>query len=120
MAKKTESKNENTGSKGIGIDVPFPKETCIDNNCPFHGQLKVHGRILVGEVISSKASKTATVSYSYPSFIPKYERYELKHTKVKAHNPTCINAKEGDKVKVIETRPLSKTKNFVVVQKMDE
>ncbi len=120
MAKKTAETTIKTEGKSIGVDAPFPKESCTDKNCPFHGTLKVHGRIIVGDVVSSKASKTATVSYSYQSFIPKYERYETKHTKVKAHNPSCINAKEGDKVRVMETRPLSKTKNFVVIQKLEE
>jgi small subunit ribosomal protein S17 len=88
--------------------------------CPFHGKLKVHGAIIVGKVISSKASKTVTVSYVHNEFIPKYERYEKKYTKVKAHNPECINAKENDTVKIMETRPLSKTKNFVVIEKINQ
>jgi small subunit ribosomal protein S17 len=33
-----------------------------------------------------------------------------------AHNPPCINAKEGDVVKIAECRPLSKTKKFVVIE----
>ena len=34
------------------------------------------------------------------------------------HNPECINAKDGEIVKVMECRPLSKTKNFVILQKL--
>ena len=40
-------------------------------------------------------------------------------TRVHAFNPLCINAKEGDTVKIIECRPLSKTKNFVVIEKIE-
>ena len=32
------------------------------------------------------------------------------------HNTICINAKEGDIVKIMECRPLSKSKNFVIVE----
>ena len=60
---------------------------------------------------------TATVEWERVQHIPKYERYEKKRSKIKAHNPKCINAAEGDIVKVMECRPLSKTKNFVIVEK---
>jgi len=128
MAKKPAKKETNEGAKEekqakskIGIDVlNMPEKTCNDKKCPFHGNLKVHGAIIVGKVISSKASKTVTISYIYNAYIPKYERYEKKYTKVKAHNPECIDAKEGDTVRIIETRPLSKTKNFTVVEKIKQ
>ena len=94
----------------------LPKETCTDNVCPFHGSLRVHGRQFIGRVTSDKMSKTITVEWDRRRFVPKYERYAKARSKIKAHNPPCINAKEGDVVKVMETRPLSKTKNFVVMQ----
>ena len=37
-------------------------------------------------------------------------------TKVVAYNPECIHAREGDIVKIMECRPLSKTKSFVVIE----
>jgi small subunit ribosomal protein S17 len=40
----------------------------------------------------------------------------MRRTRVKAHNPESIDAKEGDTVRIAETRPLSKTKNFVVIE----
>ncbi|RLF76193.1 30S ribosomal protein S17, partial [Thermococci archaeon] len=55
--------------------------------------------------------------------LKKYERYELRRSRIHAYNPECIDAKAGDKVLIAETRPLSKTKNFVVVaitQKAEE
>ncbi len=48
-------------------------------------------------------------------YLKKYERYELRRSKVHAHNPECIDAKVGDRVLVAETRPISKTKSWVVV-----
>ncbi len=102
--------------KNIGIKVRKPKEKCNDNNCPFHGSLKCRGRIFTGTVISVKMQKTATVGWGRRHFLRKYERYEKRKSMVKAHNPPCINANNGDIVKIIECRPLSKTKNFVIVE----
>lgn len=92
------------------------KEACNDKNCPFHGKLRYGGETFIGTVISTKMHKTAIVEWLWKKSMPKYERYESKRTKVKAHNPLCINAQEGDIVKIIRCRPLSKTKNFVIVE----
>ncbi|MBN2567110.1 30S ribosomal protein S17 [Candidatus Woesearchaeota archaeon] len=114
MATTTRKKEDN----GLGIGVPTPKATCEDANCPFHGTVKVRGRRFQGTVVSSKAHLTATVEWERFARIPKYERYQRKRTKIHAHNPACIDAREGDRVVIYETRPLSKTKSFVIVQKM--
>ncbi len=63
---------------------------------------------------------TATIEWERRRYIPKYERYLKLKTKVKVHNPACINAKKGDIVKITECKPLSKTKNFVIVSKVGE
>ena len=105
-------------TRDIGIDVEQPDGSCEDDNCPFHGTLPVRGRIFEGEVRSDKMDKTVTVQWSYSQKLPKYERYERRNTRINAHNPGCINAKEGDEVKIAECRPLSKTKSFVVVEKV--
>ena len=78
--------------------------------------IKLHGKEFVGLVISDKANKTVTVEWERRRLIPKYERYEKRYSRVYAHNPVAINARMGDTVRVQETRPLSKTKNFVVVE----
>lgn len=91
---------------------------CNDKNCPFHGSLKIRGRTFTGIITSDKMSKTATIEWSIKRYIPKYERYEIRIKKMKAHNPACINAVKGDKVKIAECRPLSKTKNFVIVERL--
>lgn len=91
---------------------------CDDKNCPVHGNLKTKGSTFFGSVISDKMAKTVTVQWDRKIYIPKYERYQAKLSKIKAHNPPCINAQVGDYVKIKETRPLSKTKNFVIVEKM--
>lgn len=75
-----------------------------------------HGRKFVGIVISDKMHKTVTVEWERTKYIKKYERYERRRSRVKAHNPENINAKQGQKVVIMETRPLSKTKNFIVIE----
>lgn len=102
--------------KNIGIEVKKPKGKCSDNNCPFHGKLPCRGRIFTGTVISFKMQKTVTVEWDRKIFLKKYERYEKKRSRVKVHNPSCVAANEGDIVKIMECRPLSKTKNFVIVE----
>lgn len=104
----------------IGIDVPQPEKTCTDPKCPFHGSVMVHGKVFVGTVLSDRMARSVTVGWDWQAYIPKYERYEKRRSKVKAHNPECLDVKMGDKVKIMECRPLSKTKHFVVVQKMTE
>jgi small subunit ribosomal protein S17 len=100
----------------IGIDVKKPKKKCKNENCPFHGSLKVRGRMFSGKVKSAKAQKTIVVGWERARYIRKYERYEKRNSKVQAHLPKCIEVKEGDSVKIMECRPLSKTKHFVVVE----
>ena len=105
VTKKTQGKNENE---------------CKDLNCPIHGNLKTRGRIFVGQVVSSKAHKTAIVEWERLVSIPKYERKLKKRTKIAVHNPDCIDAKEGDIVKIKECRPISKTKAFVIIENIGE
>ena len=79
-------------------------------------KIGTRGRTFTGKVIAAKMAKTVTVEWERLRKVPKYERYEKRRTKVKAHNPESINAAEGDIVKVEETRPLSKTKHFIVTE----
>jgi len=95
---------------------PKPEKECNDPRCPFHGNLKVRGRIFEGYVVSDKMQRTVVVRIDYLWRDKKYKRYEKRSSKIKAHNPPCLDAKEGDIVKIMETRPLAKTVKFVVVQ----
>ena len=92
------------------------KVECDDSFCPFHGKTKLHGRSLIGEVVSTKSHKTATIVIERQHYLKKYERYEKRRTKIQVHNPSCVSAKVGSIVRVTESRPLSKTKHFVVVE----
>jgi small subunit ribosomal protein S17 len=86
--------------------------------CPFHGTLSVRGQIINGIVISSKMDKTAIVQREVRRTIPKYERYEKRTQNYAVHNPPCMDVQRGDLVKIMECRPLSKSKSFVVIEKL--
>lgn len=101
-------------------NIKKPSKNCEDPDCPFHGKLRARGRILEGLVVSDKMERSARIRIDYTRYIPKYERYERRHSKIVAHNPPCIDAKAGDKVKIAECRPLSKTKAFVILEKTGE
>ncbi|ENN96177.1 30S ribosomal protein S17P [Methanocaldococcus villosus KIN24-T80] len=105
-------------ARNIGIKVKAPEVECNDENCPFHGTLPVRGQSFVGVVVSDKMQKTVVVKREYLHYLKKYERYEKRSSKLHAHNPPCINAKVGDIVRIMECRPISKTKSFVVVEKL--
>jgi small subunit ribosomal protein S17 len=91
-------------------------QECNDPKCPIHGSIKIRGNVFTGKVVSAKAAKTVTVEREITHFVPKYERYKKVKSKIAAHNPECINAREGDIATIGETRKLSKTKNFVVIK----
>jgi len=76
----------------------------------------IRGNVFEGKVVSAKANKTVTVERELVQYIPKYERYKKIRSRVKAHNPESINAKEGDHVRIGETRRISKTKSFIVME----
>ncbi|HHN81058.1 MAG TPA: 30S ribosomal protein S17 [Methanomicrobia archaeon] len=100
----------------IGLNVKELSTTCDDKNCPFHGSLSVHGRVFDAEVVSDKMRKSVVVKREHMKFVDKYERYEKRTSRLTAHNPPCIDAKAGDRVRVAECRPLSKTKSYVIVE----
>ncbi len=101
--------------KSIGIPVKPPEKECQDERCAWHGSLPVRGMVFRGVVRSAKSKDTAIVEWGYTHLVPKYERYERRKSRVVVHNPECMKARDGDEVVVAECRPLSKTKNFVIV-----
>lgn len=76
----------------------------------------VRGNEFTGRVTSAKTPKMVTVLREIVVYIPKFERYKKVRSKVHAHNPETINAKENDIVKIGETRKISKTKAFIVTE----
>jgi small subunit ribosomal protein S17 len=61
-------------------------------------------------------SKAVTVEWPFLRYLQKYQRYLKKRIHVKAHTPACITVKSGNKVRIAECRPISKTIKFVVIE----
>ena len=76
--------------------------------------MKNGGKILKGVVVSDKMDKTVVVSISRFVKHPLYGKFYKVSKKYKAHDEDN-NYKTGDKVEIIETRPISKDKRFKVV-----
>jgi small subunit ribosomal protein S17 len=110
-----EKKNE---ARNIGVNVQPPTKSCDDKFCPFHGTLPIRGQIITGAVSSVKMKNSIVVKREYMSYIPKFERYEKRTSKYSAHCPPCIKVETGDRVRIAECRPLSKTISFVTIEKI--
>jgi small subunit ribosomal protein S17 len=105
-------------ARNIGVLAKEPEKACEnDRKCPFHGELRLHGRTFAGTVVRTSLGRNALVEWTWPRYSRKYERYEKRRTRVMAHNPSCIAAQKGDHVKLMESRKLSKTKSFVIIEK---
>jgi small subunit ribosomal protein S17 len=72
----------------------------------------------VGEVVSDKMDKTISVLVYRQIRHAKYGKYLRKSSIMKAHDEKNV-AKEGDKVRISESRPLSKTKRFRLVEVLE-
>jgi small subunit ribosomal protein S17 len=75
-------------------------------------------KVYAGKVVSDKMDKTVVVAVTRTFQHPLYKKTVKKITKFKAHDEanTC---KTGDKVQIIECRPLSKDKRWEVIKVME-
>jgi small subunit ribosomal protein S17 len=69
----------------------------------------------VGVVVSAKMQKTVVVAIENRSPHPKYGKIVVNTKRYKVHDEEN-RAREGDRVRIQETRPLSKTKRWQVVE----
>ena len=72
-------------------------------------------RTVEGRVVSNKMNKTVTILVERQVKHPLYGKYIRRSTKLHAHDETNA-CNEGDVVRVTECRPMSKTKNWRVVE----
>lgn len=69
----------------------------------------------VGEVVSDKMDKTIVVAIENRSPHPKYGKIVVKTQKYKVHDAEN-QCKVGDRVRIRETRPLSRTKRWTLAE----
>ncbi|NCO65262.1 MAG: 30S ribosomal protein S17 [Candidatus Aquicultor secundus] len=73
----------------------------------------------VGKVVSDSMNKTITVAVESTKRHPLYKKTIKRTTKFKAHDE-ANEAKAGDTVQIAETRPLSKTKRWRMVEILEK
>ena len=73
-------------------------------------------KALIGIVTSNKMDKTASVEVRRIRVHPIYKKRMRIKKKYHAHNE--IGVKPGDKVKMVEVKPISKTKKWKIVEKL--
>lgn len=78
---------------------------------------KVHKRELTGKVVSVAMNKTIIVEVIRLSRHPLYKK-TVKRTKNFPAHSEMSDIAVGDMVKIVETRPISRTKHFTVVGKV--
>jgi small subunit ribosomal protein S17 len=76
-------------------------------------------KVFVGTVVSDKMDKTITVAVESKARHPLYNKLIKRVKKVSAHDEANV-AKTGDVVKIMGTRPTSKTKRFRLVEIVKE
>lgn len=105
----TEAGNSEETKQGDNTEL---SKTGVEKKKTSHSGMR---KTRVGKVLSNKMDKTIIVSEEKRIMHPIYKKYFKKTTKFAAHDPknTCDI---GDTVKIMETRPLSKTKRWRLVE----
>lgn len=104
-ANDMDSKIKGTDNETKGINDKPEKKTS-------HSGMR---KTRIGKVLSNKMDKTIIVIEEKKVMHPIYKKYYKKTTKFAAHDPqnTCDI---GDKVKIMETRPISRTKRWRLIE----
>jgi len=95
------------------------KIECKDKFCPKHGSISLRGRTFKGKIMK-KFPKRVVIEFERTLYIKKYERYAKRKTKLHARLPDCMfdEVDIGDYIEIMESRPISKIINFVVIKKI--
>jgi small subunit ribosomal protein S17 len=87
------------------------------NNKPIQAPQPTRGRTFVGKIVSAKTPKTVIVGIEHTTRHRLYKKAVKRTRHFAAHNESLVLA-EGDQVKIGETKPISKTKRFMVLSKV--
>ncbi len=82
-------------------------------------ETRSYRKVREGIVVSNKMDKTAVVSETITKVHPIYKKRVKRTIKYKAHDENNI-CQIGDKVKIMETRPLSKDKRWRIVEILEK
>jgi len=84
-----------------------------------HGKERGHRKSRVGVVVSNKMTKTVVVRVERRVADTKYGKIVTRAEKYKAHDEEQ-SCKIGDRVRIVETRPLSKDKRWRVAETLEK
>jgi small subunit ribosomal protein S17 len=76
-------------------------------------------KTMVGTVVSDKMDKTVVVEVERLTMHPKFKKYIKRKKRYKAHDERN-ECRVGDKVLIVETRPLSKEKRWRVMATLEK
>lgn len=76
-------------------------------------------KILTGIITAVKTPKTVTVEVELRRLHPLYGKIVKKNKKYKVHNEN-MEVKNGDRVEIVETRPVAKDKHFKLIKVVDQ
>lgn len=91
------------------------KETKTQEKTPVKFAVGTHGRTFEG-VVTKKFPQRAVIEFEREVYVPKFERYYKKKTRLHAKIPAGLSVEVGDFIKIRECRPLSKIIHFMVVE----
>ena len=99
-------------------DTEEQPEQVAQPEVPAPGQLRLRRKIRAGVVVSDQNDKTVTVLVERQFAHPLYTKQVKRTKKYRAHDEKN-EFKKGDVVRIVETRPLSKTKRWRVVELLE-
>ena len=102
--------------RGREVSAVMPRHT--DNRRPQPSRAATRRKVREGVVVSNKMDKTAVVAVIERVRHAKYAKFVMRTKKLYAHDETN-DVNIGDKVRVMETRPLSKNKRWRVVEVLE-
>jgi small subunit ribosomal protein S17 len=79
--------------------------------------VRTRRRLITGTVVSAKMQKTVVVVVPWTRLHDKYKKYIRKRTRLYAHDEKA-ECQEGERVLLMETRPLSRLKRWRVLRKL--
>lgn len=84
-----------------------------------NNQTATNASVLTGRVVSDKMDKSITVLIERLVRHPLYGKQLRRSTKIKAHDENNV-CQQGDLVRIKETRPISKTKSWTLVEVVEK
>jgi small subunit ribosomal protein S17 len=78
---------------------------------------KTKGRQIIGKVVSTGGTKTVIITVDHFVQHPLYKKAMRRTRRFAAHNE-ALSLAVGDRVKIVEVKPISRTKRFITVEKL--